>query len=323
MTKKRDFRQVGVLTRVGLLIVAMVCATEAIAVENGTGIYLLGSRGSYAAYMPSPGLYWQNDLYHYRGKTSKSKRFPSGGKLVANLDSEVWLDLFGVTWMPNDTVLGGTLALGAILPFGNMDVNAGVQLDPVFLNPVNRGVSDDVTTIGDPLLSSTLGWSHGNFYWSTTALVNVPIGDYRVGEIANVSANRWALDWSAALSWISLKTGTEMSVVPGYTFNGENHETDYKSGEEFHLEWSVSQALHPRFSLGVIGYYYEQKSADSGRGAVLGSYKGEVEAIGGTLSMSFGDLSNPLMVRVKAFNESDAVNRIEGDAYYLTLSSAI
>lgn len=53
---------------------------EAISVENGNGVYLLGSRGPYAAFVPGQkGVYWQNDFYHYRGSIGGEKHFPTGG----------------------------------------------------------------------------------------------------------------------------------------------------------------------------------------------------------------------------------------------------
>lgn len=294
---------------------------DVFAVENGTGIYLLGSRGPYAGFVPAQGVYWQNDLYHYRGTTGGEKRFPTGGKVVSNLESDAWINLFGVSWVTGEQALGGRLVLGAIVPVGHVEVDAAVRLDPVMFEPQELNVDDDVSTVGDPLVSASLAWDKGNFHWSTTALLNVPVGNYQSGEIANVAANRWALDVSAAMSWVAMTTGTEVSVVPGYTLNGENSETNYESGDEFHLEWSVSQALSERFTLGVIGYFYKQVNGDSGEGAVLGEYEGRVNAIGGTLSYSFGDLNNPLMIRLKGYKEHDAENRLEGEAFFLTMSS--
>lgn len=304
-----------------VVVLLLMASGPVFSVENGTGIYLLGSRGPYAGYVPDQGVYWQNDLYHYQGNIGGERRFPTGGKVVSKIDSDAWINLFGVNRVTGERVLGGRLVLGAIVPVGHVEVDAGVRLDPVSFDPVDLNVSDDVTTVGDPLLSATLAWNKGNLHWGTTALVNVPVGNYQEGDIANVAFNRWALDVSAAVSWIAMNTGTEFSVVPGFTLNGENSKTNYESGDEFHLEWSATQALSQRFTLGGIGYFYNQVNGDSGEGAVLGDYEGRVNAIGATFSYSFGDLKKPLMLRFKGFKEHAAKNRAEGEAYFVTISS--
>lgn len=73
----------------------------------------------------------------------------------------------------------------------------------------------------------------------------------------------------------------------GFTFNGENPETDYRTGTEFHVEGAISQYLSKQFSLGAIGYYYQQISDDGGSGAILGGYRGRVAALGVTASYNF------------------------------------
>lgn len=160
---------------------------------------------------------------------------------------------------------GGNFAVSAILPFGRVAVSAGVELDSPRTNTIiGRSLRDKATIVGDPVLSATLGWHSGKFHWSTTALVNVPVGDYRDGQLANLAFHRWASDLTGALTWFDPETGIDLSTAVGVTFNGTNHATDYRTGTEFHVEWAASKSLTSALSAGVIGYHYQQVTGDSG-----------------------------------------------------------
>jgi len=63
-------------------------------------------------------------------------------------------------------------------------------------------------------------------------------------------------------------SGIDISGAIGVTFNAENPATNYRTGDELHIEWAVSKTFTPKFSAGLTGYYYDQISGDSG--AVLG-----------------------------------------------------
>nr|WP_234793168.1 transporter [Ensifer adhaerens] len=82
-------------------------------------------------------------------------------------------------------------------------------------------------------------------------------------------------------------TDFDLSGAAGFTFNGENPATDYRTGTEFHAEWAVTRHFGQEFSTGVAGYFYQQVTGDSGPGASLGDFKGRIAAIGGTMGYNF------------------------------------
>lgn len=51
------------------------------------------------------------------------------------------------------------------------------------------------------------------------------------------------------MTWLDPKTGLELSAAAGFTFNGENRDTDYKTGAEFHVEWAVME--HNEFDVEI------------------------------------------------------------------------
>jgi hypothetical protein len=105
----------------------------------------------------------------------------------------------------------------------------------------------------------------------------------------------------------------------GVTFNFENTATDYKSGNEFHFEWAVGFECTPGLVLGVVGYDYRQLTGDSGAGALLGSFKGSVDAIGAGLSYTTVIDKRPVTFNLRYYHEYGFDNLFHGDS---TIASA-
>ena len=298
----------------GLLAILMV-GRPAGATEHGMGMYLLGSKGPMAGVVPGPGLYFQNDLYYYRAKAGAETKLPMGGKVGLGIKARALIDVPTIIWSVDKKILGGQPAFTLSQPIGRETVDADLVL-----GPRSGSFHGSVSTMGDPIASAMLGWNSGAFHWNTSAMVNIPAGNYRKGSMANLAFNHWSVDVSAAGTWLDPAKGWEISGVVGMTFNGRNPATDYKSGRELHLEGAVSKYLSPHFSLGVMGYHYQQVSGDTGRGAVLGSFKGRASALGPTASYTFQVNQKPVSLRLKVLREFDVKNRLKGTAGLLTLS---
>jgi hypothetical protein len=129
-----------------------------------------------------------------------------------------------------------------------------------------------------------------------------------------------AVDIYGALTWLDPASGIDLSTAAGFTFNQPNTATDYRTGTEFHLEWAASKSLTKEFSIGLVGYYYQQLSGDTGSGAVLGPFKGRVIALGGTVGYNFEVGKVPVSTRLKVYRELDVQNRMEGTAGFFTVS---
>jgi hypothetical protein len=67
--------------------------------------------------------------------------------------------------------------------------------------------------------------------------------------------------------------------------------------------------------LGVVGSDYRQVTDDSGAGALLGPFKGSVDAIGVGLSYTTLIDKRPLIFNMRDYHEFDAENRWEGNAF--------
>lgn len=270
--------------------------------------------------MPPEGVYFQNDVYIYTGDMGGNRSIPLGGRVVADIDATAIVNVPTAIWVTPVEIGTGSLAFSFSAPFGYKEVNAGIEIDRPLRPDISASLGDDIFTFGDPIVSGMVGWHSGNFHWQTGVMVNVPVGDYQNGELANISFNRWGADVFAAATWLEPSTGLDISGAVGVTFNGENPATDYRTGTEFHLEWAISKTFTPQFSAGVIGYYYDQISGDSGAGARLGDFEGRVAAIGATVGYNFELGEHPVATRIKYFHEFAAENRAEGDSVFLTFS---
>ena len=296
-------------------------AHQAQASEGGASLYLLGSGGPGAAVMPPlKGVFFDNEAYYYKGSGSGGKRFVVGGNVVAGLDAKILADFATVLWVPTTDLNGVTVAFGAALPVGEPDVDVNVVVSGPRGNQVGVSASDSAFVVGDPIATAMLGWKTGDLHVQVSTMLNVPIGDYRKDELANLAFHRWAFDSSLALSWRDEKSGWDVSGKGGLTLNGENPYTDYKTGTEMHLEASVEKTFSPQWSAGLQGYYFKQVSGDSGPGAKLGPFQGEASGVGATAAYNFKIGHMPATLRARAFTEFNVTNRLEGDSFWLGLT---
>ncbi|CAN7146407.1 transporter [Bosea sp. LjRoot9] len=285
----------------------------AYATEGGASLYVPGLRGPLAGVVPPPGFYFENDFYSYSGRLSAATQTQLGGAVLSNVKVQARINFLTPTWVTPVEVLGGNLGFAVTLPFGVPRISAGALITAPRLGRVFGFKQRDATlNIGDPVVSSFVGWHSGNFHWSVGASVNIPGGAYQDGELSNVALNRWIGDVYAAGTWLDPKIGLDISGAVGFEINGKNNATDYKSGNAFHADLSVSQYLSKEFSIGVLASHYQQVSGDSGSGASLGSYKGRVTAVGGTIAYTFDVAGTPVSARLKVLREVDVENRSRG-----------
>ena len=322
-------------------LVVLFPAVAAHAVEGGSGVYALGLMGPQAGMMPDPGTYVGYNLYYYKGDTtthvSASGRVQipgTGFDLPAQLtgsaetEAESFAHIFTLTYVFDATILGGRPGVSVWLPYvdsdltlsGNGILSLTRPLGGTVDIPVGGSVDASETGLGDAVFIGMLGWHAGFLHYMTTLNVYAPTGDYDRNSLLNAGRNHWAIEPMLAVTYLNETIGLELSGAAGLTFNFENTDTEYESGDEFHLDLALIQHLSDKFHFGLVGYAYEQLSGDSGNGAPE-DFKGRVfgwgPAVGGTLPL--GEKSN-LYLKARWYNEFDAKNRLEGDTLLFSAS---
>lgn len=276
-----------------------------------------------AGFTPSAGLYFQNDTYFYSGKIGANRALPNGGLLVADVSAQSWLNLPTLIWVTPAKILNGDLAFSVTTSFGEPRINANLLVNSPRFGPIGRNVTDSEFNMSDIFINSFVGWHAGNFHWQLGVGGIIPSGSYVLGQLSNASLNRPAVDLFGSLTWLDPTTGVDLSAAAGFTLNRPNTATDYRTGNEFHLEWAASKSLTKEISIGLVGYYYQQLTDDTGSGAALGPFRGRVVALGGTIGYTFEVGKLPISTCIKAFRELDVQNRLEGTAGFLTVSLPI
>jgi hypothetical protein len=307
------------------IILSVALASPAWSAEYGTGVYLLGYQSSLAGCQPAPGFYLRNDFYVYQGNAAI---LPFSRRIQLNLRGRIIADLVTATYVTPLKILGAHYGVGVIWSaVANNFLKGGLEVNTRFprANQVlSRSREGSYTGVGDLTVTPiNLGWHLGPWHIMAFGNLYAPVGSYNPNRRLNTGLNRWAVEPNLAVTWLQPKYGQEISISLGYTVNFENPATDYRTGNEFHLEYFLGQHLPKGFALGLAGYIYEQVTADTGAGASLGAFHGETLALGPCLTFSGQIASHALGLNARYYHEVKVINRLNGQSFFLTLSLGI
>jgi hypothetical protein len=289
---------------------------EAKATEYGFSTYALGQTAFGAGVTPPPGTYVTTVVFHYAADIGGSVTFGNGVTLGAGAHVNLWSSAINGLYVFDHKVLGGNLGISATVPFGNVSIDGMVSAGGPGIQRSTEGGG-----LGDVVTKVQLGWQHGEFAHTAYVQAVAPTGRYETGFNPIIGLNRPGIDTGWAFTWANKATQLQLNGVLGVTFNFENTATNYQSGDEFHFEWAIGRELGPGFVVGLVGYDYRQLTGDSGSRAVLGSFKGSVDAIGLGASGTTLLGAMPVIMNLRVYKEFDAEHRWEG--YSSTLSTTI
>jgi hypothetical protein len=269
-------------------------------------------------YLPGPGIYGSLSNYGYAGDGDID--YQDAGVLVSgDINAKAYLPLPTLLWVTERKIAGGNLAFSATAPIGYKKMSADALLTGPLGNQLAVDFKKDNWGFGDPVFGASLGWHSSKVHYSLGTLVNVPVGQWEFGNPVSIGFHRWSVDTTGAVTYLNQKTGIEISGAAGLTFNIKNQDTDYKTGTEFHFEGAAMQHLSHTASIGIHGYAYKQISGDSGSGASLGAFKGQVFAIGPALDYNFKIGKTPVVANLRYLHEFGVENRLKGDVGFLNL----
>jgi hypothetical protein len=247
----------------------------------------------------------------YIGSASASRQFPIAGLVTADVDANIfaWTPSFQYD-LPNK-VLGGHYAFTVSLPILSMEVDANIT------GPGGTTIRrfESETGLGDIYVAPlVLHWQKGNFRYLASVGIYAPSGPFRVGDLANLGKNYWTFTPSGAMFYNNPQNGLEATVFTGFNFNAKNPATNYQSGQEFFMDFTVNKRFKSGFGVGGTGYVFQQITGDSGSGALLGSFKGRTVGIGPEFSY-LAPLDNKVLFAMEAkwLPEIEVQNRLQGN----------
>ena len=289
--------------------------------EGGISFWLPGLFGSLAAVPTQPGYSFSTIYIHAEATAGAGQEFQRGGRIDLGVDGHGDLAAFGPTYTFTTPVLGGQLAV-SLFGVGGRSVGT---VSASLTGPRGRTISgertDTVTGFGDLLPQVSLKWNEGVNNFMVYGTGDIPVGNYDENRLANLGLGHGAIDGGGGYTYFNPASGHEFSAVAGLTYNFENTHTDYQNGIDFHLDWAASQFLNEHVHVGVVGYFFQQLTGDSGAGATLGDFKSRVAGIGPQIGFIF-PVSDAVggYLNIKAYKEFAAENRAEGWNAWVTLA---
>src|SRR5262245_55035641 len=299
---------------------AVLMISPARADEGGVSFWLPGQFGSFAATPGEPGLSLPVIYYHTDVDAGGGKEFAIAGSVRAGVAAEADMVFITPTYVFPGKALGGQAAAGLAWAFGTMEGSADVTLTGPKGNVVSRNLEDNITAGSDLYPNFALKWNKGKSNWLAYVMGDIPVGSYEKGRLANMSINHGAIDVGGGYTYLHPDKGHEASATFGLTTNFENPDTDYKNGLDAHLDWAASQFFSKTTHLGIVGYFYDQWTGDSGDGAVLGDFESHVIGLGPEVGHFFPVSGKKWYGQAKAYWEFDAKNRPEGFNFWLILA---
>ncbi|MGH8759138.1 MAG: SphA family protein [Burkholderiales bacterium] len=285
--------------KAGCMVVAGLVSAGAQATEGGGSIYPVGSENYTCCALPPPGLYGMAYAQHYRATTLRDNQ---GNRVpVPGFEVEATALVPRLVWVTPTQVAGASLAYHAILPVVDLKVSAA-------------GQSQGKTGLGDAVVGAALGWHHSPQLHTLLGLdVFLPTGDYDKANLANIGRNYWAFQPVVGVSYID-PAGLNADAKVMYTVNQKNSATDYRSGQELIIDYSLGWGFNNGWVAGVGGYVYQQTTDDRQAGATVPGNKGRALAIGPSIRYQS---QKGWFAMLKYQKETRVRNRAEGDALWL------
>lgn len=284
------------------LAAALALATPAAATEGGGGHYPNGAEDFMVGALPPPGTYFINYLSWY---SADSFRDDNGDKLFDDFDLDVVANTLRLVHVTDYKFLGANWAVHAFLPLVNVDVSRRIA------PPFDRE-SDSRFGLGDIIIDPfILGWHGKNWHLITGLDIYVPTGAYDKNDLANIGRNYWTFEPVVAFTYLS-DGGFEVSAKLMYAFNTENNDTNYQSGQEFHMDYTLGYHTGP-WSLGIGGYYYQQTTDDElNSRTFMDGFRGRAFAIGPQVKYDYQNMAFTLKYQA----ETNVENRPDGNSLW-------
>lgn len=292
-------------TRLALALGLALAAGIAHAKEGGDQ-YPNGGETWFAGAVPPPGNYFINYLGYYSGKLKDGNG--DNVKLAGRTPTvDAAFDALRFVKVTGHTLLGASWGWHVIVPM----VHQTMDIAPLGGEKSRTGLGD--ITI-NPLI---LAWHTAEWHTVAALDIHLPTGAYDKNDPRRqIGANYTSFEPIFAVSYLG-HNGWEVSGKFMYNIKTENNDTDYQSGDEFHMDYVVGRNFGP-WALGLGGYYLKQLTDDKRNGVKVGpdGNRGQVFAIGPSVRYSSPGGTHFIG---QWQHETEVENRFGGDKFWLKL----
>jgi hypothetical protein len=321
-----------------LVMLIMPLTHISYASEGGTSSFTPGAQGDFGLNYYPQGLYFRENIVYTSGKLDKypAATFDTEAGPVAvnaDLEAKVWFNLFQIVYSSNVSILGGRYFANMNIPIG---IDANLKGEGYIPAAPEAGIIDkqDITTtgLGDiQVVPFGIVWDKGNLHFLFAQNLVLNTGRYNALKSNNMGRNYFSYDEVVGVTWLDETNGHEASFMAGYMINTKNQATDYKTGNEFHVDYTLAQFLSKQFGLGVVGYYYKQVTDDESPTldsintinkamglATPGGYKSKGAAVGPAVIFTPNIVGHDVNLIAKWLHEFSMDNRLEGEWVWLS-----
>jgi len=245
--KEKQIHQQGFFFVLSVCLVAsllVLAGTAAFAGEGGGNHYAGGNEDFMAGATPPPGFYYLNYFSWYRADALRDN---DGNKVPMDFKLDAVANASRFIYSSKRNILGGNLVLHTIIPVVNLHVSAG-------------GAGQSKTGLGDIFAGAVVAWHTKNLHWMVGMDVVMPTGSYDVNDMVNPGRNYWSYNPVAGVTYLS-DGGWEASGKFMYFINTVNNANDYRSGEEFSMDYLLGKHFG-NLKIGVNGHYLIQTTND-------------------------------------------------------------
>ena len=291
------------LTKTSLVAATTLCAfaTQLQAQLPVGSHYPVGAEGINGASLPPPGVYLRD--YNFFYTASKVDGLPVKANLFAYVQAP------RLIWMTKQEIFGANYGMDIIVPFADKDVNAAFGHDHQF------NLADIQL---EPLL---LSWHLKQFDIAAGYAVWAPSGNFDTSTPSKYLSSPGSGFWSHMLTlgtvWHPDEQKTwSLSLLGRYEICQEQQDTHITPGNMGTLEWGISKSVAPGVDVGLVGYYQQQITKDSGTGA--STELSHVVGVGPEISVFWQKPA--LFTSLRYVYEADAKDRPQGHTITLTLT---
>ena len=308
----RFFTQQLRLIALGLSAAGFI-ATPAMATEPGGNSYAPGAETNMAGFMAPEGLaayfattrYVADRLKDNSGNDSKS---------LNNYNLKVTTAAFGLSYIhPELKWLDANVETRAGFLATSTDLSIGVKIPgPVGNLPKNDSLTEVAYFLFAPVI---LGWHSAEVHQSVGLEFIKPIVSYDPKQLVHSAQNYLQTAPFYGVTWMP-KSPYYGSAKVRLAFNDTNSATNYRSGNEFTLEYSMGYRASPDITFGVNGYFFRQLTDDVKNDVAVNGdgNRGSVNGLGPFVTYR---VSPKVILMAKLMSEFGTTNRPEGTRLWL------
>ena len=278
-----------------MAIVAALAVTGAVQAKEGPDQYNHGAEGFMSGALPPPGTYFINYAGHYQGDMQDSD-----GNEVPGVSVKATFNALRFVHVTKQKILGADYGVHMIAPLVHQKIST-------------PGGSKSTSGLGDIVVSPlVLGWHFPELHVIAALDFNLPTGKWsKSNPLERIGANYYSIEPVLAITYLN-KSGFEASAKIMYNIKGENDDTDYQSGDEFRVDYTL--AKHDgNWTYGIGGTLLRQTTSDEQNGVKIAGSKGKSFSIGPQIQYNYQGQS----FIAKLQHETGVESRFKGNKLHL------